>query len=246
MPCQTARVNQPTPRVIAIAARKGGVGKTAISVGLAHRLVSRGQRVALIDLDPQSNVAAMLGGDPVAPGTAELLARQQVVPQLLHGIQVFAGGPSLDDPSLVMRLDPNDLSISVARLPVDVVICDCPPGHQHLERLALRAAHISLVPFEPHPVAVIGVQRVLEAIAADRELGRPAPAQVAVVISRFDPRQKRLHGNADKMLDFWSGPLLTMRWDSSFAQSLAIGEPPPGGRAVDDLEQMLAWMETSA
>jgi chromosome partitioning protein len=235
-------VSQP-PRIVAIAARKGGVGKTAISVGLAHRLVARGQRVALVDLDPQSNVAAMLSGDPVAPGTAELLARQTIEPQRLHGIQVYAGGPSLDDPGLVMRLDPNDLSIALARLQVDVVLCDCPPGHQHLERLALRAAQVSLVPFEPHPVAVIGVQRVLEAIVADRELGRPAPAKVAVVISRFDPRQKRLHGNADKMLDFWSGALLTLRWDSTFAQALAIGEPPPNGRAVDDLEAMLRWME---
>ena len=233
------------PRVIAIAARKGGVGKTAMSVGLAHRLVARGRRVALIDLDPQSNVAAMLSGDPVAPGTVELLARHAVEPQVLHGIQVYAGGPSLDDPGLVMRLDPNDLAIALAKLPVDVVICDCPPGHQHLERLALRAGQISLVPFEPHPVAVIGVQRVLETIADDRELGRPAPSRVAVVISRFDPRQRRLHGNADKMLDFWSGPVLTMRWDSTFAQALAIGEPPPGGRAVDDLEHMIAWMEAA-
>jgi cellulose biosynthesis protein BcsQ len=138
--------------------------------------VARGRRVALIDLDPQSNVAAMLSGDPVAPGTVELLARHAVEPQVLHGIQVYAGGPSLDDPGLVMRLDPNDLAIALAKLPVDVVICDCPPGHQHLERLALRAGQISLVPFEPHPVAVIGVQRVLETIAADRELGRPAPS----------------------------------------------------------------------
>ena len=116
------------PRIVAIAARKGGVGKTAISVGLAHRLVARGRRVALIDLDPQSNVAAMLGGDPVAPGTAELLARQAIEPQRLHGILVYAGGPSLDDPGLVMRLDPNDLSLALARLAVDVVLCDCPSG----------------------------------------------------------------------------------------------------------------------
>lgn len=227
---------------IAIAARKGGVGKTALAVGLAHRFVAIKRSVAIVDLDPQSNVAAMVGGDPVAPGAGALLARHAVTPQECLGIQIYAGGPSLDDPSLITRLDPEDLRIARAKIPADIVIVDCPPGHQHLERLAIRAADIALIPFEPHPVAVIGMRRVIEGIEADRQVGRIVPRHVAVVISRFDPRQKRLHGNARELIDFWTGPVHTLRWDAALAQAMALAEAPGSCRAVEDLDTMRAWI----
>ena len=62
-----------TEHRIAVAARKGGVGKTTVACGLASVLSHQGMGVLVIDLDPQSNAAYVLGVDPIASGTAELL-----------------------------------------------------------------------------------------------------------------------------------------------------------------------------
>lgn len=59
--------------LIAIAGRKGGVGKTTTACGLASIFASQKYKVLIIDLDPQSNAGYVLGTDPTAPGTVELL-----------------------------------------------------------------------------------------------------------------------------------------------------------------------------
>jgi chromosome partitioning protein len=65
---------------IAVAARKGGVGKTTIACGIASVLAKQGQQVLVIDLNPQSNAAYALGFNPAAPGTAELLIGENPSP----------------------------------------------------------------------------------------------------------------------------------------------------------------------
>ena len=127
---------------IAVAAGKGGVGKTTIACGIASVLADQGNRVLLIDLDPQSNAAWGLGADPTLPGSAELLLSQHPLPvQATVNLWVLPGGPGLKGHD-VTRLDPEALADSVATYNAepgtyDAVIFDCPPGWDHLERLGL-------------------------------------------------------------------------------------------------------------
>ena len=60
---------------IAVCGRKGGVGKTTTATALGSFFAHHGMRVLVVDLDPQSNVGHVLGVDPLAPGTAELILR---------------------------------------------------------------------------------------------------------------------------------------------------------------------------
>jgi cellulose biosynthesis protein BcsQ len=72
-----------TQQRIAIAARKGGVGKTTIACGLASVMANQGKQVLVIDLDPQSNAAYVLGTNPTAPG-AFAFAEPNYVKEILQ------------------------------------------------------------------------------------------------------------------------------------------------------------------
>jgi chromosome partitioning protein len=131
---------------IAVAARKGGVGKTTIACGIASVLAKQKQQVLVIDLDPQSNAAYALGVDPAAPGTAELLMGNN--PNSLAaapGLYVLPGGPNLTNHT-IQSLHPEDLADLIEPMPYDTVILDCPPGNESLERLGLVAAQVTLTP----------------------------------------------------------------------------------------------------
>ncbi|WP_339366850.1 ParA family protein [Gloeocapsa sp. PCC 7428] len=75
---------------IAVAARKGGVGKTTVACGLASVFAHLGHRVLVVDLDPQSKAGYVLGTDPTATGTAELLSRIFPTPlEAASGLYIF-------------------------------------------------------------------------------------------------------------------------------------------------------------
>ncbi len=95
---------------VAVSGRKGGVGKTTVACGLASVLAAQGKRTLVIDLDPQSNSAYVLGTDPTAPGTADLLANRQPVPlAATDNLYVLPGGPGLSSYA-VQNADPEDLA----------------------------------------------------------------------------------------------------------------------------------------
>ena len=66
---------------IVIASRKGGVGKSTVTAGLASYFATQGKKVLALDLDPQSNLAFMMGADPTIEGTSALLANENPEPQ---------------------------------------------------------------------------------------------------------------------------------------------------------------------
>ena len=236
--------------VIAVAARKGGVGKTTIACGLASVLASQGRRVLVIDLDPQSNAAYVLGVDTTRTGTATLLAGEAATFQVAgEKLTVLAGGPELTE-RMVQRLDPHDLASHLATEVMavyDVVICDCPPGDEHLERLAIRAATVALVVTDAHPLAVQGAGRVLEDLAADQRKGHGIPSRQALVLSKVDSRRSMDRGLEQHLAGAWPAlDRFTVRQDVDLAAATAVGVPlmthAPTSRGACDLTILAGWI----
>jgi chromosome partitioning protein len=174
---------------IAITGRKGGTGKTTVACALAALFSQNGLRTLLVDVDPQSNAAFALGADPAAPGTADLLLNgipkfQESMPSL----HVLAGGPRLDSRD-IDGLHPEELADLLGKLSYEVIICDCPPGNERLERLAITACQQALVVTDAHPFAVIGAGRVLAMLSDGLSKGRRGPTRWGLVCSRIDVRR---------------------------------------------------------
>jgi len=174
---------------IAVAARKGGVGKPSIACGLGSVMSSQGKKVLVIDLDPQSNAAYVLGTNPTAPGTADLLSGGSPTPlEAAPGLYVLPGGPDLAG-HIIQSLDPEDLADAVAQMDYEVLIFDCPPGVEYLERLGLVAGDVALICTDAHPLAVMGASRVINELKLRQQKGRRGAKRWALALSRIDLRR---------------------------------------------------------
>ena len=234
---------------VAIAAGKGGVGKTTIACGIASVLAAQGNRVLLVDLDPQSNAAWGLGADPTQPGTAELLLGDTPVPiQITGNLWVLPGGPGLKGHE-VMRLDPEALADAIATFDYSAIIFDCPPGGDHLERLGLIAAEVALIVVDAHPFAIQGAARVIETLLARRQKQRQGAQRWALVMSRVDLR-RALDKDLEAALTTMFPDIDRLLIRQDVALSMATTERIPvmetashNCRGVVDLQELVGWLQ---
>lgn len=233
---------------IALAARKGGVGKTTVACGLASVLSSQQHRTLVIDLDPQSNSAYVLGVDPTKPGTAALLVGNNTPSPLAVSemLSVLPGGPELTSHT-IQNLHPEDLADATQSLDYEVLVLDCPPGNEHLERLALVAATTVLVVADAHPLAVIGAGRVINDLEASKRKGRRGAKRWAIVQSRLDLRRSLDRALEEQLKQAYpKTPRLVVHQDTNLSLAAADRTPitfyAPDCRGVSDLSTIAKWV----
>ena len=232
--------------VIAVAGRKGGVGKTTISCGLASVFAALNKRVLIIDLDPQSNVAFALAADPTAPGAADLILGN--APELISiepNFDILPGGVELANQGVQMA-HPEDLADAIEAYDHEVIIFDCPPGNEHLERMALVAATVVLVVANAHPLAIMGAGRVIGELELYQEKGRRAAHRWAIVQSLIDKRRK-LDKNLEAVLQdiYPNVSRLCVHQDTELANTTAnqqlLMNYAPQSRGAKDLSIIAKW-----
>jgi len=240
-----------TQHRIAVAARKGGVGKTTIACGVASVLAKQGRKVLVVDLDPQSNAAYALGVDPTAPGTAELLMGNQTSPlEATLGLYVLPGGPNLTNQT-IQSLHPEDLADLVKVMPYDAVVLDCPPGNESLERLGLVAAQATLVVTNAHPFAIMGANRVMGILESYRNRERRGPQQWALVLSQVDERRALDKELPAQLVQRYSDiQHFTLHQDTNLsqagAQQIPLMDYAPRSRSAEELTAIAQWIIETA
>lgn len=170
-------------RAIAVANRKGGVGKTTTSVNLAVALARAGRRVCLVDLDPQAHATLHVG---VVPGSHPVSAYDVLAgSESLAAASVPAGENLVVVPSHIdlaaaevslatragresilktrIEADPRCSGSDVADA-FDYMVVDCPPSLGLLSLNAMAAVDEVLLPLQPHFLALHGLSKLLETI----------------------------------------------------------------------------------
>lgn len=161
--------------VLAISNRKGGTGKTTVSVNLAAALAQSGWRVLLIDLDSQGHCAVGLGLKTDAPQQAsvhDLFTSAQarlcdaIVPSALPTLWLAPANPRFDHGE--GERDDTRLRRAIADEGLtqrfDLIVIDTPPSMDALLMNALLAATRVLVPYVPHPLSFEGLRQLVRAL----------------------------------------------------------------------------------
>ena len=192
-------------RIIAVAVPKGGTAKTTTTVNLGVALAQRGQRVLLVDFDPQGNLTQSLGVRPHALEHTSYTAIKHFLahfePQLEQAIQTTAFGVDLVPTSARLNLANDELAVAIQRehvlkrllAPVapayDFVLIDTLPYLGVLVINALVAATEVLVPLQAEYLATESVALLLDQVQLVRRSGlNPTLAFTGILITMVDQR----------------------------------------------------------
>jgi chromosome partitioning protein len=164
--------------IVCVVNQKGGVGKTTVTLGLASAAQKRGDRVLVVDADPQASATWALGIEPEAViyGTSQAMAVDEVgaasravVPSLWgKSIDVVPAGRTLLDREtevgktrMARRLE---RALRGVADDYELVLIDCCPALGQLTTNALAAAHLALIVVEPSALSARGVAAVSDLI----------------------------------------------------------------------------------
>lgn len=192
------------PRTIALANQKGGVGKTTTTINLATALAAIGERVLIVDLDPQGNASTGVGIDRknrdissydvlIQDATILQAAIATAVPNLsivpstmdLLGIEMDIAGA--EDRIYRLRSAIRALS-EPGPAPFSYILIDCPPSLNLLTINALAGADSILVPLQCEFFALEGLSQLLQTVEQVRQSVNPQLAIQGIVLTMFDGR----------------------------------------------------------
>ncbi len=190
-------------RLIAVANQKGGVGKSTTAVSVSAALADLGQRVLVIDLDPQGNASTGLGirHDAREVTIYDVLASEAPIEEAIVATPIenlFAVPSTIDlagaEIELVSQFS-RELRLRKAIEPLthdsfDYVFLDCPPSLGLLTINALAAAHELLVPIQCEYYALEGLGQLLRNVRLVQQNVNTGLRLTGIVMTMFDPRTK--------------------------------------------------------
>jgi chromosome partitioning protein len=233
-------------RVLAIANQKGGVGKTTTAINLGTALAAIGERVLIIDLDPQGNASTGLGIDHKS--------RQ------ISTYDVITGGRPLRDAILAtavphLHIAPSTMDLSGFELEVgqardrafrlrtalgqlsdptlgpsaySYVLIDCPPSLNLLTINAMAAANAILVPLQCEFFALEGLSQLLKTVEQVKQTLNPDLTIHGIVLTMFDARNN-LSGQVVADVREFMGPKV---YDTIIPRNVRVSEAPSYGKPV--------------
>jgi len=235
-------------RVMVVANQKGGVGKTTSTVNLAVALAQGGQRVLVVDLDPQGNASTALSvdhrrGTPSSYDVlvdgmplAEAVQEHAEIPGLfIVPATIDLTGAEIELVSVVARenrlkkaLAAYELIGSSSEDRLDYVLIDCPPSLGLLTLNALVAGVEMLIPIQAEYYALEGLGQLIETVDMVKAHLNSDLSISTILITMYDSRTNLAAGVAEEVRSHFKEQVLR----TTIPRSVRVSEAPSYGQSV--------------
>ncbi|MGO9611515.1 MAG: ParA family protein [Dissulfurispiraceae bacterium] len=239
--------------IISVANHKGGVGKTTSAVNIAACWAETGEKVLLIDLDPQGSASMSYGvknsGDDLLNALQKTMALP-IVRTLVKGVDVVPSGPKLAaarqrftgalGKELLFRC------LKETKGDWEKVIIDCPPSLGILTMTALWASRHVVIPVEANYLALSGLNQMMDALAlfGNDHLNLDVEA---IIPCRAHPRRRIHQKITDELEKLFPGKVSPfVRENVAIAEAPGLGQPiflyAPKSKGATDYRQVAVWL----
>jgi chromosome partitioning protein len=248
VPSETAiPKGQPYPalRVLSVSNQKGGVGKTTTTINLGTALAAVGEKVLILDLDPQGNASTGLGVpramrkktsyDVILNG---MPLAEAAVPTALPGLSIVPSDPDLSGVELELANAERRsfrLRDALAALRADIspdrftyVLIDCPPSLNVLTVNAMAAADAVLVPLQCEFFALEGLTQLVRTVELVRGSLNPKLEIQGVVLTMFDRRNSLSEQVAQDVRSHFGEKV----YETVIPRNVRVSEAPSFGKPV--------------
>jgi chromosome partitioning protein len=227
-------------RVLAVVNQKGGVGKSTTAVNLAAALGELGERVLLVDLDPQGNATSgfglnrnqrdvciydsLLGDSPIE----SIIEPTQVENVFVAPATIQLAGAEIELVSAMSREGRLRAVLQPVLGDFDFVIIDCPPSLGLLTVNALTVSNGLLVPVQCEYYALEGLSKLLDSVRLVKTHLNPTLDIFGAVMTMYDARTRLSQQVVDEVRDFFEDRV----FETLIPRSVRIAEAPSHGKPV--------------
>lgn len=228
-------------KILSLVNQKGGVGKTTTAINLGAYLGYYGQRVLLIDLDPQANATSSLGIEKnnVKQGTYEvLIGSSPITPHILHNprlkISLLPSSPSLAGAEVeLIDLDDREYLLKKSLNHVydryDYILIDCPPSLSLLTVNGLIAAESGvIIPVQCEYLALEGLGQLTQTIQKVQNSLFPDLKIKGVVLTMYDGRTRLAMDVVSEVQKYFSDQV----FKTIIPRSVRLAEAPSYGTPI--------------
>jgi chromosome partitioning protein len=229
-------------RVLAVSNQKGGVGKTTTAINLGTALAAIGQRVLIVDMDPQGNASTGLGVpretrrvtiyDVIVDGRP---VDDAAVPTAVPGLHIIPADADMSGVEIELsQADRRSYRLRDALAaqaagqgaPFDYVLIDCPPSLNLLTLNAMAAADAVLVPLQCEFFALEGLTQLMKTVDMVRQSLNPKLEIQGLVLTMYD-RRNALSGQVEADVRAHFGDKV---YDSVIPRNVRVSEAPSFGK----------------
>jgi chromosome partitioning protein len=239
-------------RVVAIASQKGGVGKTTTAINLSACLAEQGQRVLLVDMDPQGSAGSGLGISPngsqstiYEPLVGLASVSDGIVSEVCPKLDVVPSGTRLSGAEVELvgvlaRENKLRQAIAPIRDAYDFIFVDCPPSLGLLTINSLAAADSVLIPLQCEYYALEGLTALLTSIQLVQESINPNLTIEGILLTMYDTRLNLSQQVAEEARRYFSGRV----YETMIPRNVRLGEAPSFGRPVIEYDTTSSGSES--
>jgi chromosome partitioning protein len=225
-------------KIISVANQKGGVGKTTTAINLSASLALSGEKVLLIDMDPQANASSGLGVDPESKGVYELLMgevsqKEVIFPTKIETLKIIPSRVDLTGAEIeLVNKDSREKilksALSGVRKDFEFIVIDCPPSLGLLTLNALAVSTSVLIPMQCEYYALQGLSHLLKTLKLVKKSINPDLMVEGILLTMFDTRTLLASQVKDQVQKYFSDFLLK----TVIPRNVRLSEAPSHGKPI--------------